>query len=340
MSAGSPIATPADGGPLLAIEELSLAFDGYHGTYHALDRVSLTIREGETVGLVGETGCGKSVLAKSVLRLLPESARYPTGAIRWHGGEDIMTMSKRRLRSLRALEVAFVFQDPMTFLDPLFTIGDQLTEIMKTHDSLSGARRTGRQRREAAIALLERMMLPDGARVMASYPHELSGGMRQRVLIAMALSGGAKLLIADEPTTALDVTVQRRILSLIADLVRDLGLSVLLISHDLGVVKTVCRRIAVMYAGRIVEDGPAETVLGAPSHPYTAGLLAAAPRLDAEKRTLASIPGQIPDLLRPPPGCRFAPRCARALDRCRRDVPPLAGPGARAVACHNPVVPA
>jgi oligopeptide/dipeptide ABC transporter ATP-binding protein len=322
-------------GPLLAIEDLSLGFRTFDGLYQALHHVGLTVASGETVGVVGETGCGKSVLAKSVLRLLPAPpAVYSSGAIRWQG-EDVLRAPARRLRTLRGLEIGMIFQDPMTFLDPLYTVGDQLTEVMRGHARVRGDRRSAAATRQEAIAMLRRLDLPAPDRTFDSYPHQLSGGMRQRVLIAMALSGRPRLLIADEPTTALDVTVQAQILRLLSELVSEFGVAVILISHDLGVVAALCERIVVMYAGTIVEDAPAAELLRGPLHPYTRGLLEAVPRLRGGQVGLRGIPGQIPNLLAPPPGCRFAPRCVHAGGICNAEAPKLRRLGSgRAVACH------
>jgi peptide/nickel transport system ATP-binding protein len=326
------------GSPLLAVRDLSLDFSTFDGRYHALDRVDFALTAGETVGIVGETGCGKSVLAKSILGLLPKPpAIYPHGAILWQG-EDMLLASPRRLRRLRGLQVGMVFQDPMTFLDPLYRVGFQLGEVIRQHARLAGAGHSARQVRDRALELLTSLQLPEPERVLDSYPHQLSGGMRQRVLIAMALSGKPQLLIADEPTTALDVTVQAEILRLIAALVRERGLSVILISHDLGVVGAVCRRVIVMYAGTIVEDAPAADTLTHPLHPYSGGLLRATPRLHGDGAP-RGIPGHIPDLLHPPSGCRFRARCPVASDRCVVERPELREiRPAHRVACHHPGV--
>jgi oligopeptide/dipeptide ABC transporter ATP-binding protein len=245
-------------------------------------------------------------------------------------------MRDARLRRMRGREVAMVFQDPMTFLDPLFTVGDQMVEVIREHDRAAGGSARGRSlaRSEAAL-ILGRLRLPDPARVLASYPHQLSGGMRQRVLIGMALSGEPTLLVADEPTTALDVTVQAEILRLIREQVDALGLAVMLISHDLGVIAAACRRVVVMYAGTVVEDAPTNEFLRAPAHPYACGLVAAVPRLRSASRP-AGMAGQLPNLLTPPPGCRFAPRCPRADARCTAERPALREIGPqRQVACHH-----
>jgi peptide/nickel transport system ATP-binding protein len=322
--------------PLLAVRDLDLVFDGFDGRSHVLDSVSLRLMQGETLGIVGESGCGKSVLAKSLLRLLPSPpARYPRGSIAWRG-EDVLGMDGGRLRWLCGLEVAMVFQDPMTFLDPLFSVEDQMVEVIREQDHARGGKpRSGPAARQRAAEVLARLHLADPLRVLASYPHQLSGGMRQRVLIGMALSGEPALLVADEPTTALDVTVQAEILRLVREQVDGFGLAVMLISHDLGVVASVCQRVMVMYAGTVVEDAATRDFLRAPAHPYSRGLVAAVPRLRSATRP-AGIPGQVPDLLSPPPGCRFAPRCQQATARCTEERPALRdiAPGRR-VACHH-----
>lgn len=317
---------------LLEIQDLRLVFDGFEGRVHVLDGVSLSVEAGEAVGIVGETGCGKSVLARSVLRLDPSPPARVTGGVIRFDGADILTMDKVALRRMRGRDIGMVFQDPVTYLNPVFTIGQQMAEVLRAHDS----RLSRAAVRDRSIALLDSVRLPDAAALLARYPHELSGGMRQRVLIAEALAGNPRLLIADEPTTALDVTIQRQILALIADLVHRLGLTLMLISHDLGVIGAVCRRIVVMYAGNVVEDAPAETLFRAPLHPYTRGLLAAIPDLNRPDHMPASIPGSIPNLRQPPAGCRFHPRCPLAMPICAQVKPELmpAGEATHRVACH------
>jgi oligopeptide/dipeptide ABC transporter ATP-binding protein len=324
--------------PLLSVEDLHLDFDTFDGALHVLDGVSLALDAGETVGIVGETGCGKSVTVRSILRLLPmPPGRFAGGAIRFKG-RDLATASERDMRRIRGLEIALIPQDPMSYLNPVFTVGKQLTDVIRAHGrALPRARRLSEKAaRKKAVELLAQVHLPHPEKQLDAYPHELSGGMRQRVLIAMALTGEPSLLIADEPTTALDVTIQAQILRLIGELVGRLGLAVILISHDIGVVAKVCRRIVVMYAGTVVEDATAEDLLARPLHPYTQGLLAAIPRLrGGSARHLSGIPGSIPNLLRPPAGCRFHDRCPLSMDICHTQKPPLidAGGGQR-VACH------
>lgn len=321
---------------LIEIEEFRLAFDGFEGRAKVLDDVSLKIEEGETVGLVGETGCGKSVLARSITRLIEiPPARVLSGTVRFEG-RDVFALDRAALIRLRGRGMATIFQDPTTFLNPVFSIGWQMSEAIRAHDRAGGSR--PRHRRAAlmrAAELLAAVHLPDPERVLAQYPHQLSGGMRQRVLIATALAANPRLLIADEPTTALDVTIQLQILRLIAELVAQRRLTLLLISHDLGVVATLCRRIVVMYAGSIVEDAPASMLLARPLHPYTRGLLAAVPDLASSGYRAQAIPGHIPSPLSPPPGCRFHPRCAHALPGCMREKPMLRAVEGRLVACHR-----
>nr|WP_246603326.1 ABC transporter ATP-binding protein [Falsiroseomonas tokyonensis] len=314
---------------MIEIQDCRLAFDGFEGRVHVLDGIDLAIESGESVGIVGETGCGKSALARSLLRLNPAPpARIVSGAIRYDGA-DILAMDAAALRRLRGGTIGMVFQDPVTYLNPVFTIGRQMEEVLRAHESgLSRA-----QRRARCIELLDSVRLPQAASLLDRYPHELSGGMRQRVLIAEALAGNPRVLVADEPTTALDVTIQRQILALIAGLVARLGLTLMLISHDLGVIGAACRRIVVMYAGTIVEDAPAEALFAEPQHPYTRGLLAAMPDLRQPDHMPSGIPGSIPNLRDPPQGCRFHPRCPLAMSVCRSARPVLRG-APHAVACH------
>ena len=291
-----------------------------------LNGIDLCVDQGEAVGIVGETGCGKSVLARSVLRLDP-AAQVLSGRIRFDGA-DVAAMGPAELRHLRGAGIGMVFQDPATHLNPVFTIGRQLREVLQAHGT------TGRAAiRARSVSLLENAGLPDAAALLSCYPHELSGGMRQRVLIALALAADPRLLMADEPTTALDVTVQLQVLALITGLVARLGLTLVLISHDLGVIGATCRRIVVMYAGTIVEDAPAAALLDAPRHPYARGLLAAVPDLARPDAPPRGIPGSIPSLRSPPSGCRFHPRCPLVMPICRERAPVLQGRGHQ-TACH------
>jgi oligopeptide/dipeptide ABC transporter ATP-binding protein len=321
---------------LLDISGYRLAFDGFEGRAQVLDGVDLRIEPGETVGIVGETGCGKSVLARSIARLIEmPPGRVLGGSIRF-AGEDVFAMDGRALARLRGHGVAMIFQDPMTYLNPVFSVGAQMVDVIRAHDRAEGKPKRPRPAaRDAAAALLAAVRLPEPARLLDRYPHELSGGMRQRVLIAMALAGNPRLLVADEPTTALDVTIQAQVLRLIGELVSERGLTLMLISHDLGVIGALCRRIVVMYAGTVVEDADAATLFARPRHPYTLGLLAAVPDLARPDHRARPIPGHIPNLLDPPPGCRFHPRCPLAIPRCSAEKPALREVDGRRVACHR-----
>jgi len=317
---------------LLAVEGLSISFQTDDGPVRVVSDVSFALRPGQTLGLVGESGCGKSVTAQTLMRLLPmPPARIDSGRILF-AGEDIVTASERRLRSLRGDRLAMIFQEPMTSLNPTFTVGSQISEALALHRGLSR-----RQARERTIAGLAEVGIGSPAERFDQYPHQLSGGLRQRVMIAMALACRPSLLIADEPTTALDVTVQAQILELLDKLQRELHLSILLITHDLGVVAELCDDIAVMYAGRIVEAGPAAQVLAHPRHPYTSGLLASSPRKAHRGHLLPTIPGSVPPPGARGKGCNFAGRCPRVEERCRTE-PPVSyeiAPG-RHVECWNP----
>ena len=318
---------------LLAVERFSLEVASDDGPpIRLVEDVSFDIAAGAARGLVGESGCGKSVTALSVLRLLPEPpARIAGGAIGFDG-MDIARLDRRRLQSLRGSRIAMIFQEPMTSLNPTFTVGWQLIEALRLH----GAAPRG-ERRARAIEALQLVGVGAPEQRLAQYPHELSGGLRQRVMIAMALACRPQLLIADEPTTALDVTVQRQILDLIERLRRELGMAVLLITHDLGVISAYTEQVSVMYAGRIVEEAATASLLRRPRHPYTVGLLAARPKLTGARGTLAAIPGMVPPPAARGQGCSFAPRCSRALPCCAAERPALAGSGAHRVACWNPV---
>lgn len=321
---------------LLEITGYRLAFDGFEGRAQVLDGIDLRVEAGETVGIVGETGCGKSVLARSIARLVDmPPGRVLGGQIRF-AGEDVFAMNNRALGRLRGHGVAMIFQDPMTYLNPVFSVGAQMVDVIRAHDRAAGQRMRPRAAaRAAAVEVLAAVRLPEPERLLDRYPHELSGGMRQRVLIAMALTGNPRLLVADEPTTALDVTIQAQVLRLIAELVQARGLTLMLISHDLGVIGALCRRIVVMYAGTVVEDAAATTLFGQPCHPYTRGLLAAVPDLARPDHRAQPIPGHIPNLLAPPSGCRFHPRCPLAVDRCAQEKPALREVESRRVACHR-----
>lgn len=318
--------------PVLEIEDLHLSFPGYKADVHALNHVSLHINRGEIVGVVGESGSGKSVTAMLTMRLLPEgSYRIHQGRVSLLG-EDVLNASEKQMRQWRGARVAMIFQEPMTALNPTRRIGQQMVEVIRHHQALS---RT--DARQKAVALLEEMQIPDAPEVMKRFPFELSGGMRQRVMIAMALLCRPRLLIADEPTTALDVTVQAQIMTLLNELKREFNTAIIMITHDLGVVAGICDKVLVMYAGRTMEYGQARDVFYQPSHPYSIGLLNAVPRLDAEGDALLTIPGNPPNLLRLPKGCPFQPRCPHAMEQCS-SAPPLESfaPG-RLRACFKPV---
>jgi oligopeptide/dipeptide ABC transporter ATP-binding protein len=297
--------------PLLEIRDLSLTIDTIEGRSSVLDRVSLAIARGDVLGLVGESGCGKSTLVRAILRLLPNGARIESGSIHLGDTELLWLAESRLAREIRGRRIAFIPQDPALSLNPIFTVGTQLVDIVLAHDR-AGGRRAAQSRILELFALVG---LPDPQRVLARHPHQLSGGQRQRVLIAAALLSEPELIVADEPTTALDVTTQRQVLALLADVTRRLGLSVLFVTHDFGVVAQFCTRVAVMYAGQIVEIGATRALLDAPAHPYTAALLACHPD---RAETRGGIPGQVPSLLAPPSGCRFRTRCAHATDACAR----------------------
>jgi len=302
--------------PLLSVEGLSVSFKTDAGRLQALDKVDLEVGRAELVGLVGETGSGKSVTAGSIMGLLPRpQALVEAGRIIFNG-RDLLSADSKSLRRLRGRRLAMIFQDPFASLNPVQRIGRQLVEAVRLHRRLSRA-----EARELAEQSLAAAGVPEARLRLDEYPHQLSGGMRQRVMIAMALAGRPDLLLADEPTTALDVTVEAQVLGLILELNRRLDTAVLLISHDLQLVADVCHRVAVMYAGRVVEQAPARLLLDEPIHPYSQGLIACAPRIGRRREVLPVIPGQVPDPRRPPAGCRFHPRCSKAVDLCRRERP-------------------
>jgi peptide/nickel transport system permease protein len=316
-------------GAVLEIRDLSVGFDSGNGLVQVLDHVNLTVRKGEILGLVGESGCGKTVTSQSVLRLLPSPPARVLGGEILFEGRDLLRLSAKQLRDVRGAQIGMVFQDPMASLNPAFTIGDQLVEAQRLHRKVS--RKAARTR---ATELLDRVGIPNPRGRLDQYPHTFSGGMRQRVLIAMALANDPKLLIADEPTTALDVTVQAQILELIHSLRDELGMSVMFVTHDLGVVQDLCDRVAVMYAGQVIEESPAADLLAAPQHPYTALLLKSRPRVGAALERLPSIPGVVPSPAAMPEGCRFRERCPYAIDVCAQEPLPLTSlSGARAVRC-------
>jgi peptide/nickel transport system ATP-binding protein len=304
--------------PLIEIEGLRVLFRGDDGrTTHAVDTVDLSVANGATLGLVGESGCGKSVTSLAIMGLLSKQSSEVSGSIRFDGF-DLLHTSDQTLRDLRGNRLAMIFQEPMTSLNPSFTIGDQIIETILRHRG--GSQRSARQR---AIELLRRVHIPSPEKRIDDYPHKLSGGMRQRVMIAMALACDPRLLIADEPTTALDVTLQAQILELMRELKAASGAAIILITHDLGVVAEVCDEVAVMYAGQIVERATVDDLFAAPQHPYTVGLLGSIPRLDRRAAQLATIEGMVPNMANPPAGCRFAARCPFVSEPCRTAPPPL-----------------
>jgi peptide/nickel transport system ATP-binding protein len=306
---------------LLEVNNLQTHFPTRSGLVRAVDGVSFFIDRGELLGLVGESGCGKSITALSVMRLIALPGRIVNGEILFDG-KDLLRLSDAEMRQMRGDDIAMIFQDPMTSLNPVFTVGEQIAEALRLHRNMSR-----KEARQASIEAMREVAIPDPARRIDDYPHQLSGGMRQRVMIAMALACNPKLLIADEPTTALDVTIQAQILELLNDLRKQRELAVLLITHDLGVVAEVADRVAVMYTGRIVEESPVEELFARPKHPYTEGLLRSVPKLTSEhvvkKERLETIEGIVPRPTDLPPGCHFAPRCPHRMPRCTEEEIPL-----------------
>ena len=322
----------AASGPLLEVDDLRVEFPLRHGTLRAVNGISFTIAPGEVLGVVGESGAGKSLTGAAVIGLIDPPGRISGGEIRL-AGRRIDNLSYEAMRRIRGREIGAVFQDPLTSLNPLYTIGRQLTETIRTHLPLSAAQALAR-----AIGLLEEVGIPAAARRIDHYPHQFSGGMRQRVVIALALAAKPRLIIADEPTTALDVSIQAQIIQLLKRLCRDHGTAVMLVTHDMGVIAETADRVAVMYAGRIVEIGPVDDVIHRPAHPYTVGLMGSIPSIVDERARLAQIDGTMPRLDAVPGGCAFHPRCPRAVERCRHDLPVLAAVGATQAACWRPVI--
>jgi oligopeptide/dipeptide ABC transporter ATP-binding protein len=317
--------------PLLTVRDLRTHFFTLNGVIRAVDGVSFGLAPGETLGLVGESGCGKSVTALSIMRILPEPAGRITGGTIHFRGQDLATLPEGEMEKIRGNKIAMVYQEPMTALNPAFTVGDQLGEVFRFHLGLS--------KREAirrAVELFQQVGIPSPASRVKDYPHQLSGGMRQRAVIAMAIACNPEILIADEPVTALDVTIQAQILDLILNLRSRLSMSLILISHDLGVVANMVKRIIVMYAGRIVEAGGVEEIFRSPLHPYTRGLFQSIPRIGRRVEKLPEIPGSVPNLLNLPRGCKFANRCPEAMDLCAQEEPDLFPAGAeRFSRCWN-----
>ncbi len=321
--------------PILSVRDLVVEFRTEHGVVRAVDRVSFDVFPNETVGLVGESGCGKTVTGLAILGLIPSPpGRIASGSIRL-AGRELVGLPESELRQLRGRDMAMVFQEPMTALNPVFTVGNQMMDILRRYKGLSRS-----QARAAAIELLAKVGIPAPAQRIDEYPHQLSGGMRQRVVIAMALSCDPKLIVADEPTTALDVTTQAQVLEQIVRLQQEFRMAMVLVTHDLGVVAETCQRALVMYCGRVAEQADIGPLFAHPRHPYTAGLLRSLPRVgEAEKQDLAVIPGMVPDLLDLPAGCRFAERCPRRDARCDGELPDLDGDAASParVACFHPL---
>jgi peptide/nickel transport system ATP-binding protein len=306
---------------LLEISGLKTHFDTDDGTVRAVDGVDLTIDRGETLGVVGESGCGKTVTAMTVLKLIQmPPGRIAAGSISWLG-RDLVPLGPKEMRLIRSKEIAIIFQEPMTSLNPVYTVGEQIAEVIRVHEGLNR-----RDALDRTIEMLRLVNIPTPERRVHNYPHQFSGGMRQRVMIAMALSCNPKLLIADEPTTALDVTIQAQILDLLGEMKSRFGMAIMLITHAMGVVAETAQRVVVMYAGRVVEEASVEQLFAQPLHPYTQGLIRSIPRIDTsvgKKQRLEAIAGMVPSLIDPPPGCRFAPRCKLAMPACIEAVPEL-----------------
>jgi peptide/nickel transport system ATP-binding protein len=307
---------------VLEVKNLKTVFFTNSGLFKAVDDVSFTVKRGETLAIVGESGCGKSVTALSLMRLVPDPPGRIVGGSVTLEGTDLLTLDEAEMRAVRGNRISMIFQEPMTSLNPVMRIGDQIVEAVRLHRNMSS-----KEARDIAIEMLRLVRIPEPARRAREYPHQLSGGMRQRAMIAMALACRPALLIADEPTTALDVTIQAQILALILDLQKELGTGLVLITHDLGVVAQTAQRVIVMYAGRKVEEATVEALFAAPKHPYTRGLMASIPTVPASgvatQARLNEIPGTVPSLVRLPKGCAFAPRCKLAINRCEAEYPPL-----------------
>ena len=320
--------------PLLEVEHLRVEFPGRRGRLVALDDVSFSIAPGEVLGVVGESGAGKSLTGASIIGLLDPPGRIAGGEIRFDGAR-IDNLPYEQMRKLRGRQIGAIFQDPLTSLDPLYTVGQQLVETIQTHLGLGTA-----EARRRALRLLQETGIPGAEERLDQYPHQFSGGMRQRVVIALALAGEPRLIVADEPTTALDVSIQAQIIALLKRLCREHGAAVMLVTHDMGVIAETCDRVAVMYAGRIVEIGPVAAVIHAPAHPYTAGLMGSIPAMDEDRPRLLQIDGAMPRLDAIPPGCAFHPRCPRAFEPCSQERPELMAAGATRAACwlHAPAL--
>jgi oligopeptide transport system ATP-binding protein len=321
---------PVTAEPVLEVRNLSVEFRTRDGVVHAVNGVSYDVHQGETLAVLGESGSGKSVTAQAVLGLLDSPPAYVTGGEVRYRGEDVLTLSEKQRQYLRGRRIAIVFQDALSALNPVFSVGDQIAEMYRVHDGLPRG-----EARRRAIEMMERVHIPSARHRYGDYPHQFSGGMRQRIMIAMALALGPDVLLADEPTTALDVTVQAQIMELLVELQRANAMALVLITHDLGVVADVADRIAVMYAGRVVESGAVRDLYRRPAHPYTQGLLRSVPRVDQKGKELTPIAGSPPDPAHIPPGCPFHPRCGYARQRCREEEPLLRTVGiGRVAACH------
>jgi dipeptide transport system ATP-binding protein len=318
-------------GNLLEVENLSVLLETKNGIARAVDQISFSVRPGETLGIVGESGCGKSLTSLAVMKLLAPNAKLEASRLNFNG-KDLLKLSDRQYQNLRGADIAMIFQDPMTSLNPCFTVGDQVDEALRIHGDAS-IKDSKSLRRNRVIELFSEVGIPAPATRLSAYPHQLSGGMSQRVMIAMALTGSPKLLIADEPTTALDVTIQAQILKLLKKIQREKGMAMMLISHNFGVVAEMSDRIQVMYAGKIIESGSRDQILSHPHHPYTVGLLHSRPGLHRGEGLLPTIPGMVPDMLKRPTGCSFHPRCERSIKICSEITPKFEG----GIACHHPI---
>lgn len=315
--------------PLLEISNLTVSFSTPQGKFNAIDDISFSINSGETVGIVGESGCGKSVTALSIMRLLDEHNSKINGEIKFKG-DNLLKRSKKEMRRMRGKNISMIFQEPMTSLNPLHTVGKQIMEVYKIHENLSQ-----NESRKKALQMLKLVGIPMPDKIIDEYPHQLSGGMRQRVMIAIALACNPQLLIADEPTTALDVTIQAQILRLMKELKDTLETSIMMITHDLGVVAQVADRIIVMYAGQIIEASDVKRLFKRPIHPYTKGLMQSIPKVDIHMKKLQTIKGMVPSLYNMPSGCRFAPRCKYSIEKCTNEVPALIDIDNRKVRCFR-----
>lgn len=315
---------------ILEVRQLKTHFFTDEGVVKAVDGIDFTVHKGETLGIVGESGCGKSITSLSILRLIPNPPGKIVGGEILFKGEDLLKKSEEEMRKIRGNDISMIFQEPMTSLNPVYSVGEQIAEAFRLHQGLNR-----KQAWEKAVEMLKLVGIPSPEKRAAQEPHELSGGMRQRVMIAMALACHPELLIADEPTTALDVTIQAQILDLMKKLQRELGMGIIMITHDLGVVAETCDRVAVMYAGKIVEYTDGDLLFEHPKHPYTIGLLQSLPRFDRDQEELKPIPGSVPSPFNMPPGCHFAPRCPFATGMCKREMPELTKtPDGSLVRCH------